>query len=241
MKTAADFRWLAALALTAAAFAAQAQAQQVNALCSADQGWCEQAAVEYQAQTGVKALQVRKATGVALAQLRAESANAKTDLWWVGTGDPFFQAADPGMLDACRPASIHDLHSWAVRQHAVTDNMVGGFDTSAVGFGWNEELLKKRELPVLKCWADSLEPKYKGEFETSHAGSSGTAHTILAPLMQSMGEDAAFDHMKKLHRHITQYTRSGTAQAKSVAKGEVGIGLSFTLASRTNANKALAW
>ena len=42
-----------------------------------------------------------------------------------------------------------------------------------------------------------------------------------------MGEDAAFDYLKKLHSNITQYTRSGTAQAKSVAQGEVGIGVSF--------------
>ena len=30
-----------------------------------------------------------------------------------------------------------------------------------------------------------------------------------------------------LFRSVTQYTRSGQAQAKSVAKGEVGIGVSF--------------
>ncbi len=42
-----------------------------------------------------------------------------------------------------------------------------------------------------------------------------------------MGEDAAFEYLKKVHRNVTQYTRSGQAQAKSVAKGEVGIGVSF--------------
>jgi iron(III) transport system substrate-binding protein len=42
-----------------------------------------------------------------------------------------------------------------------------------------------------------------------------------------MGEDQAFDYLKKLHRNVTQYTRSGTAQARSVARGEVGIGVSF--------------
>jgi iron(III) transport system substrate-binding protein len=227
MKTHVVARLLAVLSLSTLAFTAQAQGQQVNVLCSTDQGWCELAAKEYQAQTGVKVLQVRKATGEALAQLRAESANPKTDLWWGGTGDPFFQAADLGLLDAYRPAYINDLHSWAVRQYAMTENMVGGFYTSAIGFGWNEEVLKKRKLPAPKCWADLTDAKYKGEIETSHPGSSGTAYTILAGLVQLMGEDAAFDYMKKLHRNITQYTRSGTAQAKSVAKGEVGIGVSF--------------
>ena len=37
-----------------------------------------------------------------------------------------------------------------------------------------------------------------------------------------MGEEAAFDYLKKLHRNVTQYTRSGTAQARSVARGRWG-------------------
>jgi iron(III) transport system substrate-binding protein len=207
--------------------AAFAQGQQVNVLCSTDQGWCELAAKEFQAQTGIKVLQAHKATGEAFAQLRAESANPKTDLWWGGTGDPYLQAAETGLLDAYRPTYLNDLQAWSVRQYAMSDNYVGGFYTSAIGFGWNEDVLKKKNLPPPKCWADLIDPKYKGEIETSHPGSSGTGYTILAGLVQMMGEDAAFDYLKKLHRNVTQYTRSGQAQAKSVSKGEVGIGVSF--------------
>jgi iron(III) transport system substrate-binding protein len=109
----------------------------------------------------------------------------------------------------------------------MSQNFVGGFYTSAIGFGWNEEVLKKKKLPPPKCWKDLLDPRYKGEIETSHPASSGTGYTIVAGLVQMMGEDAAFDYLKQLHRNVTQYTRSGTAQARSVAKGEVGIGISF--------------
>jgi iron(III) transport system substrate-binding protein len=42
-----------------------------------------------------------------------------------------------------------------------------------------------------------------------------------------MGEEPAFDYLKKLHRNTTTCTRSGQAQAPDVAKGEVGIGVSF--------------
>ena len=199
----------------------------VSAICSTDQSWCELAAQEYTRATGVKVLQVRKATGEALAQLRAEASNPKTDLWWGGTGDPFFQAAEMGLLEPYRPAYLHDLHSWSVRQYAMTQNMVGGFYTSAIGFGWNTELLKKKKLPEPKCWADVIKPQFKGEIEISHPASSGTAYTILAGLVQQMGEDAAFDYLKKLHRNVTSYTRSGTAQAPNVAKGEVAVGISF--------------
>lgn len=218
---------LAAACLATLAPGAGAQGPSVTALCSTDQSWCELAAKEFQAATGIRVLQARKATGEALAQLRAEAANPKTDLWWGGTGDPFLQAAEAGLLEPYRPTYLQDLHGWAVRQYAMSGNAVGGFYTSAIGFGWNEDVLRKKKLPAPRCWADLLNPAYKGEIETSHPASSGTAYTILAGLVQQMGEDAAFDYLKKLHRNVTQYTRSGTAQAKSVAKGEVGIGVSF--------------
>ena len=236
--------WAAALVLLwAGAVTAQPQ-QTVNAICSTDQAWCELAAKEYQAATGVRVLQTRKATGEALAQIRAEAANPKTDLWWGGTGDPFLQAAEIGLLEAYRPSYINDLHAWAVRQYAMSANMVGGFYSSAIGFGWNDEVLKRKNLPAPACWKDLIDPRYKGEIETSHPASSGTAYTILAGLVQLMGEDAAFDYLKKLHRNVTQYTRSGTAQAFSVPKGEVGIGVSFIFGfenARQQGHKQVRW
>jgi iron(III) transport system substrate-binding protein len=231
-----SIRWLspvlaavsASLALTVVPSAVHAQASgTVTALCSTDQSWCEMAATEFQKATGIRVLQTRKPTGEALAQLRAEAANPKTDLWWGGTGDPFLQAAEAGLLQPYRPTYINDLYDWSVRQYAMSQNMVGGFYTSAIGFGWNTELLKKKGLPEPRCWADVVKPAYKGEVEISHPASSGTAYTILAGLVQLMGEDQAFDYMKALHRNVTQYTRSGTAQAPNVAKGEVAVGISF--------------
>ena len=216
-----------AAALLTGACAAHAQSGSVNAICSTDQSWCEMAANEFQKVTGLRVLQTRKPTGEALAQLRAEAANPKTDLWWGGTGDPFLQAAEVGLLEAYRPAYLDDLHGLSVRQYAMTQNRVGGFYTSAIGFGWNTELLKKKKLPVPQCWSDVIKPAYKGEIEISHPASSGTAYTILAGLVQLMGEDAAFEYLKALHKNVTQYTRSGTAQAPNVAKGEVAVGISF--------------
>lgn len=225
------YRQLAtATAALSALLLTPAQAQTggtVNAICSTDQGWCELAAQEFTKATGIKVLQTRKATGEALAQLRAESANPKTDIWWGGTGDPFLQAAEIGLLEPYRPTYLNDLHGWSVRQYAMTQNRVGGFYTSAIGFGWNTEVLKKKKLPEPRCWADMVKPQYKGDIEISHPASSGTAYTVLAGLVQLMGEEPAFDYLKKLHKNVSNYTRSGTAQAPNVAKGEVAVGISF--------------
>jgi iron(III) transport system substrate-binding protein len=217
----------ALVVLTPSFVFAQTQANQVNVICSTNQEWCDAAARGFSAATGIKVMQTRKATGEALAQIKAEANNPKTDLWWGGTGDPFLAAAEDKLLDAYRPSYMNDLHAWSVRQYASSANMVGGFYTSAIGFGWNEDLLKKKKIAAPKCWADLLDPKLKGEVEMAHPASSGGAYTIVAGLIQLMGEDKAFEYMRKLHNNIAQYTRSSNAQGKNVAKGEVAIGVSF--------------
>lgn len=218
----------AALALASLGGPTLAQAQGVvNALCSTDAPWCEMAAAEFTKATGIKVNQAHKGTGEIAAQLRAEAQNPKTDLWWGGTGDPFLQVAEQGLLAAYRPAYLKDLHDWSVRQYDMSANQVGGFYTSTIGFGYNTEVLKKKNLPEPKCWADLIKPEYKGEIEISHPASSGTAYTVIAGLVQQMGEEPAFEYLKKLHRNVSNYTRSGQAQAPNVAKGEVGVGITF--------------
>ena len=137
---------LVASAFTMAPASTQAQQGSVNALCSTDVGWCEQAAAAFTRASGIKVNQAHKGTGEIGAQLRAEAANPKTDIWWGGTGDPFLQAAEQGLLDPYRPAYINDLHDWAVRQYAMSGNQVGGFYTSVIGFGFNTDVLKKKKL-----------------------------------------------------------------------------------------------
>ncbi len=125
--TAAAVACTALVAMTALLGASNAAAQgTVNALCSTDAGWCEAAAAAFTRETGIKVLQAHKGTGEIGAQLRAEAANPKTDIWWGGTGDPFLQAAEQGLLEPYRPAYINDLYDWSVRQYAMSQNMVGG-------------------------------------------------------------------------------------------------------------------
>ena len=55
----------------------------------------------------------------------------------------------------------------------------------------------------------------------------GTAFLGIATLVQILGEDPAFDYLKKLHRNISQYPRSGSAPMRNAARGENAIGVSF--------------
>jgi iron(III) transport system substrate-binding protein len=50
---------------------------------------------------------------------------------------------------------------------------------------------------------------------------------MLATIVQLHGEDKGFDYLKRLHRNINQYTKSGAAPAKAAASGETLIGITF--------------
>jgi len=219
-----------AAGLTAAVLvsaAARAQEQQVNVICSVQAEWCNLLQTVFTKSTGVKVNIVQKGSGEALAQLIAERANPKTDVWFGGTGDPHLQAAEQDLTLEYKSATLGQLHPWAQQQAVQSRYRTVGIYSGPLGFGYNTELLAKKKLPVPKSWADLLNPAYKGEIQVANPASSGTAYTMVATLVQLMGEDKAFDYMKALHKNIGQYTRSGTGPIKAVARGETTLSISF--------------
>ena len=216
--------------LTAAALlglSAAASAQTVNVICSVQAEWCNVISTVYARTTGVRINMALKGSGEALAQLIAEKDNPKTDIWFGGTGDPHLQAAEQGLTLEYKSPTLSQLHPWAQQQAKQSGYKTVGIYSGPLGFGYNPELLAKKKLPVPKTWADLLKPEYKGDIQVANPASSGTAYTMVATLVQMMGEDKAFDYMKSLHKNISQYTRSGTGPIKAVARGESTVSISF--------------
>jgi len=221
-------RWTAALLVSAfAAPAAMAQQGQVNVICSVQADWCNLIQTVFAKSTGIKVNMTLKGSGEALAQLIAERANPKTDVWFGGTGDPHLQAAEQDLSLEYKSATLPQLHAWAQQQAAQSGYKTVGIYSGPLGFGYNTELISKKKLPVPRTWADLLKPEYKGEIQVANPASSGTAYTMVATLVQLMGEDKAFEYMKALHKNIGQYTRSGTGPIKAVARGETAVSISF--------------
>lgn len=218
-----------ALALAAAA-ALPAQAQgsgQINVICSVQAEWCNMIQTVFARSTGIKINMSLKGSGEALAQLIAERANPKTDVWFGGTGDPHLQAAEQGLTLEYKSASLPQLHAWAQQQAQQSGYKTVGIYSGPLGFGYNTELVAKKKMPIPQSWADLLKPVYKGEIQVANPASSGTSYTMIATLVQLMGEDKAFDYLKQLHRNIQTYTRSGTGPIKAVARGETTVSISF--------------
>ena len=201
--------------------------QSVNALCSMQVDWCNAIKSEFEKQSGIKVNLSLKSSGEALAQLAAERANPKFDLWIGGTGDPHLQAAEQDLTLSYQSQHLVQLHDWARKQAEQSSYRTVGLYAGALGFGYNAELVKKNKTPIPACWKDLLKPEYKGEIQMSNPNSSGTAYVAIATLVQIMGEDEAFKYLVALHKNINQYARSGAGPVKAVARGESLIGVSF--------------
>lgn len=199
----------------------------LNYYCSAQEDWCQLMARGFEAETGIKVNMSRKSSGETFAQIKAESRNPKGDVWWGGTGDPHLQAAEEGLTVAYSSPMNSQLNDWSLSQAKSAGNRTIGIYSGALGYGYNEKLLKKNNLPVPACWKDLLKPVYKGHIQMANPNSSGTAYTTLATIVQLFGEDKGFEFMKGLHKNINQYTKSGSAPIKAAARGETTIGIVF--------------
>jgi len=215
----------AVLALLAPA-AARAQGELVL-YCSVQEEWCRPMVAAFEKATGIKVLMTRKSSGEFYAQIKAEAANPRGDVWWGGTGDPHLQAAEEALTDPYVSPKLEELQDWAVRQARAAQFRTVGIYAGALGYSFNTAELAKRKLPEPKCWADLAKPAYKDEVQVANPNSSGTSYTMLATLVQIMGEQKAFDFMKAMHKNVNQYTKSGAAPARAAATGESLIGITF--------------
>ncbi|WP_313195255.1 ABC transporter substrate-binding protein [Shinella zoogloeoides] len=204
-----------------------AHSAELNVICSHDVKWCEYLAQKFEEKTGIKVNAVRLSAGEAFARIRAEARNPKTDALYSGPGDTYFAASREGLLDVYKSPLLGDLHPWAQRQAEITQYQSVAWSSSAIGFVYNPEILEKKGLTPPACWADLVKPEYKGEVQIANPNSAGTAAFTLSLLVQFMGEDAAFEYQKKLNENISSYSKSGTAPAKAVSRGEIGIAVAF--------------
>ncbi|MHA6687455.1 ABC transporter substrate-binding protein [Mesorhizobium sp. A556] len=222
--------WLA-LAAVVAVFGVSGEARAADRnlvmYCGVDEAWCRAMATTYQKNTGVDVDMTRMSAGEIYARLRAEKENPQADIWWGGTGDPHLQAAEEGLSQEYKSPQLANLRDWAQKQAERSKYRTVGIYLGALGYGYNEDDLKQRNLTAPSCWADLIKPEFEGEVEMADPNSSGTAWTMLATMVQLMGEDKGFDYFKQLNKNMAEYTKAGAAPALAVGKGETLVGIAF--------------
>jgi iron(III) transport system substrate-binding protein len=202
-------------------------AGKLNFYCSAQEEWCQLMVRSFEEFSGIDVDMTRKSSGETFAQIKAEEANPKGDIWWGGTGDPHLQAAEEDLTEAYVSPMRDQLHPWAIAQATSANDKTIGIYSGALGFGYNTKLLADAGLTAPACWEDLTKPEFKGKVQMANPNSSGTAYTALATMVQLFGEEAGFDYMKRLHANINQYTKSGSAPIKAAGTGETTVGIVF--------------
>jgi len=206
--------------------AANAQGQ-LTVYCSVQEEWCRPMMAAFERATGIRVAMTRRSSGETMTQIRAEAQNPRGDVWWGGTGDPHMQAAQENLTLEYRSPMLDQLHDWAVSQARQTGFKTVGIYAGALGYSFNTNELRRRRIEAPRCWADLTKPEFRGEIQVADPNTSGTAYTMLATLVQVMGEEPAFTYLRALHRNVNQYTRSGAAPARAAATGETLVGITF--------------
>jgi len=154
---------------------------QLNLYCSSpNTAWCQGMAVGFEKATGTRVAVVQKATGEMFAQIKAEAANPKGDIWWAGAADAYLQAAEEGLLDEYRSPNVAQLYDWAQRITALSNGRVSGVYGGIIALGYNTELMSRKKLPIPKCWKDLTNPVQgrgdAGQSELLRHGVSDAGH-----------------------------------------------------------------
>ena len=180
-------------------------------------------AQEFEKETGIKTEFVRLSSGETLARLKAEKNNMTASVWYGGPVDGMIAAIDEGLIESYISPEAANIKP----EYKDSKGYWTGIYVGYLGFVGNKKMLEEKKVPMPSSWADLLKPEYKGEIVVAHPGSSGTAYTMLATLVQLMGEEKAMEYFKKFNGQVRQYTKSGTAPGRMVGTGEATIGITF--------------
>lgn len=191
--------------------------------CGLMQDHMIKAVAEFEKETGIKVDAVRMSSGEILGRIAAEKENPKASVWFGGPADGFIQAKENGLLEAYESKNANDIPE----EFKDPENFWTGIYIGYLGFASNGKLLEERGIKAPESWDDLLKPEFKGQVVTANPGSSGTAYTTLATIIQMKGEKEGLDYMNKLNNQVKIYTKSGTAPGRMVGQGEAIVGLTF--------------
>jgi len=217
--------WIAGVFVLLLAGGAAAQEKVLNLYGSPDRDWVAAVAARFEKETGIKVNWIRASSNEMYARIEAEKANPKGDVWFGGTGDPHFDAAEKGLTEPYCSPRMPELRDFT--RDPIGGCRVLGLYAGPLGWAVNEELLKKQGKPIPRTWEDLAKPEYTGLIAVANPNTSGTAYTMLVTILQIFGEEKGWNYLARLHKNVAQYTKSGSAPGQLAGRGEVAIAIVF--------------
>lgn len=172
-------------------------------------------------ETGIQVHFVRLSAGELFTRLQAERENPQVNAVFGISVDTLAAAGKEGLLEQFQPTNlaeipdnIHDANGYWTA-HSI----------SVLCFASNKKWATEHNITLPTSWYDLLKPEFDDQVSLAHPGTSGVAYAVLSGLVTRMGEDEAYDYLKKLDKNIVQYTKGGAAPARMAGLGEAGVGL----------------
>lgn len=174
--------------------------------------------------TGVKVRFTFLSSGPAVARIEAEKGNPQADVWYGAPSENHVVLKEKGLSQPYLSQGARDLAA----KFKDPEGYWTSFYMNPLGFASNLKVLEQRKTPPPASWADLLKPEFRAQVQAPSPQTSGTGYNMVAALVLIMGEDKAFEYLKKLNPSIQTYTQSGTAPSKAAAIGQAGVGIQFT-------------
>ena len=175
-------------------------------------------------QTGIKIQYLNQSVGEVEVRVKAEAPNFNADMVMCVGAALMFHAKKNGWIEpyvspAWKGANprFYDPQGYWYNQGIFSFVLVG-----------NKDRLAKAGYKMPESWKDLLDPKWKGEILMASPLSSGTANTIRYTFISLYGEKGGWEFLDALDKNIHHYTRSGSAPADMVARGEFMLGIAPT-------------
>jgi ABC-type Fe3+ transport system substrate-binding protein len=166
--------------------------------------------------------------------VRAKFANNKTtsgiDIFWGGGTATFLDLKKDGLL---APYTISQELSKEVPATAsgipLYDKSRTWYASAMSSFGifYNKKIVQLDKLPSPKTWKDLSDPKFRGHLSLTDPRRSGSASTMNAIVLESMGWDKGWELLTQISGNVSKFSHSSSDPIKAVVSGDAAAAMAI--------------